>query len=202
MSLAFDTNRWAHVAPATKTELLQSLAFVMVAREIGGCHMFVSSEFENYPYKLFLLLDPSYASMSLGEVADMIHRDPTCRKDRFTKDFLQRFATSAALQSDDCIAVLTSMALVLRCDTSRRECAHAWLRRNLLLKGQTWAPEMAVASADWLLLRPYSGQMGLGNPFRTICLLPWGSWRRPIGTGPCECQGRTGLVSATGTLNP
>ena len=71
----------------------------------------------------------------------------------FTVDFRRHYDSKEKLHSPECRSVLFAPAILLRLDTSRMESRHAWLRRLLRVKGQTWVHELAQASADWVLLR-------------------------------------------------
>jgi hypothetical protein len=129
---------------------VQTMAFSMISRAVGGVHMLLDSIFARCPYTLWRLIEPS---ISIDDAVRAVVEVPLCMQDSFTKAFRRRFESADQLQSVESRAVLAAMATLLRLDTSRIECRHAFLRRVLHLKGQTWAHEISAASADWLLAR-------------------------------------------------
>jgi hypothetical protein len=87
----------------------------------------------------------------LDDVAALIFSDPPCSWDTFTTHFRKLFPSEEDLKSIQCLSTLLAIAVMIRLDTSRVECKHAWVRRLLLLKGQSWIPEFGAASADYLI---------------------------------------------------
>lgn len=174
----FDRSAWSHLGAPTRTELVQNLAFSMIARSVGGIHLLIGATFQKYPYKLFRLLDPAVPAQ---HTAASLARDGPCLWDRFARSVRQAFTSAKDLASSKCLAVLSSIAILLRLDTSRVECRHAWVRKALTLKGQASASEIAAVSADWLLARErVLESMGPGLPTREE------PGERRGGGGPCR----------------
>ena len=75
-----------------------------------------------------------------------------CRRDAWTKLFLQRFPDPISLISGDARACLIAMAVLLRWEITRQECRHRQLRR-LCRANETWLLLLHQISAQFLLLR-------------------------------------------------
>jgi hypothetical protein len=131
-SALFEASEWTFLPFEHQTGFEQSLAFTMIAKGITGIHRHLSSRFQGYPYRLWLLLD---TSRDVAATAASILSDPPCMRCPFTARFLQQYPTAEALQSDDCIHLLLLLGDLLRLDTARIEARHAWLRRVLVVKG-------------------------------------------------------------------
>jgi hypothetical protein len=127
-----DDAEWMFLPPALKTQKSRSLAFCMLAQSAGGIHAQLASVYSSYPYRLFLLIDPA---LPVTEAAHRIYTDLPCTWCDFTVSFRQRFRTEEDLTSNECRYVLISLAHLLRLETARVECRHAWLRRLLISKG-------------------------------------------------------------------
>jgi hypothetical protein len=146
----FEHSEWEFLPTKCCTQMEQSLAFGMLIRTLGGIHFHIASVFAAYPYRLWLLVD---SHTPLDSAVDAIWADPSCSWDPFTVDFRRHYDSKEKLRSPECRSLLFALAILLRLDTSRVESRHAWLRRLLRVKGQTWVHELAQASADWVLLR-------------------------------------------------
>ena len=86
---------------------------------------------QSYPFRLFLLL--------LREVTvDQVMQEE-CMWDDWTRGFVDYWSASeGGLASDACLCDLQVVVIVLQCDTVPIECAHASLRRALvILSAQT-----------------------------------------------------------------
>ena len=150
-NLVFDARKWGHIKFARQTDMAQTLSWAMLARVTGGVHMMVTTPFSQNPYKMIgLLLDPT---LPIDEAVRTLEKEPPCMQGDFMQDLFRHFPTTEMKQSSSCRAVVSAIAAILRTDTTRAECRHAWLRRCLAYKGQTWDHEIAVASADWVLTR-------------------------------------------------
>jgi hypothetical protein len=91
----------------------------MVAHSCGGVAMLISDVYEDYPYRLWMLIDPA---RSIDDVVQLILATALpCMLDEFSKVFLIQFGTSEKLRSLQCKLLLITMALLLRLDTG----AHA-----------------------------------------------------------------------------
>jgi hypothetical protein len=127
-----DEAEWAFLPPSLMTYKARSLAFSMLAQTAGGIQSQLSAVYSSYPYRLFLLIDPT---VPVAEAANRIHQDPACTWCEFTVRFRQKFRSIEDLQSGDCRHILVSIAHLLRLEKARVECRHAWLRRLLICKG-------------------------------------------------------------------
>lgn len=78
---------------------------------------------------------------------------PKCMMNQFSRDFMTLFPSRADLVSPACLATLKAIGVVFRLCIARIECRHAAVRRLLLSRGATWAEQLCVASADWLMMR-------------------------------------------------
>jgi hypothetical protein len=115
----FETTKWLCLPDANLTEEVQSYAFLMVAHSCGGVAMLISDVYEDYPYRLWLLIDPA---RSIDDVVQLILATALpCMLDEFSKVFLIQFCTSEKLRSLQCKLLLITIALLLRLDTG----AHA-----------------------------------------------------------------------------
>jgi hypothetical protein len=131
-SLISESSSWDFLPESLQTNRIRSIAFAMLARTAAGIHHQVSNEFAGYPYRLWLVIDPS---TPLDRAVEAILGDKECVWDEFTVQFRSRFKTADDLKSKTCRDLLIFLALLLRLDTVRIECRHAWLRRVLNMKG-------------------------------------------------------------------
>ena len=126
----------------------RSLIWAWATRPLGAILLLLEAAWLAYPYRLFLLLDPS---RDLKTTAEMLERDPECLLDDFARAFKSIFPKAVDLMSERCLAILVCLALLVRLDTSRIEARHAALRRLLLSKGSTWVNEFGEVSAGVIL---------------------------------------------------
>jgi hypothetical protein len=148
--LLFSTDAWAHLPRRCVTMKLQSYAYSLLAHMSGGvCHFF--GIFHCYPYRLFLLVLISDAEV--GDVATRLSKDPACMYDEFAAAFFAIFRTRDDLMGASCRMLLYILLVILRFDTARIECRHAFIRRLLLASSTTWSAILQTLSADFMLMR-------------------------------------------------
>ena len=121
--------------------------------------MLLSSVLASYPYQLWQLIDEK---VPVEQAVNSILAD-RCKFDDFTEALVQTFPDFQNLSSAHAKSILEAVGLLLRLDTSRIECWHAWLRRLFNYKGQTWKHHFAHASADWFLARQRNLEDEAGN---------------------------------------
>jgi hypothetical protein len=149
-TLMLQSGPWEFLPERCKTHLEMYLAFGMLARASGGIFGGLASSFAAYPYRLWLLVDPL---MPVDEAARLLYKDRPCMFDTFTQHIRKLYPTESDLKKSDLRSLLLSIGLLVRLDTSRIECRHAWVRRLLGIKGQTWKYLFGDASADYFLSR-------------------------------------------------
>lgn len=145
-SLGCEASHWVAVSAEGNTSSFRSLAFGMLARSLGGMTQVLFRHHAGFPFRLWRLLrEPSLAAGML--------KAPTCMKDTFTLDFLQRYPTPQRLQSNDCRAELLVTSLLARRAICRIECRHASLRRRVKMRVQCRRPPLVDLSASFVLMR-------------------------------------------------
>jgi hypothetical protein len=151
-ALLEDSAQWDCIPRHCRTHMETSVAAAMLLKSVAGVHHHITSVYQGYPYKLWVLMDLVVPRCQAVDAvyADM-SKEPPCLLDEISLDFCCRFNTKEKLGGDEARSVLQSLAVVVRLDTARVECSHAWLRRLLQIKGQTWVQEFLQCSADWLL---------------------------------------------------
>ena len=97
---------------------------------------------------MFEVLDPE----KVEEAARSIVSDPWCSYNPFTRDFRTKFSSEADLKSAVAAMVLLVTALLMRMETVRVECRHAWVRRLRNMLSQSHWQSFHMASAQTRVL--------------------------------------------------
>ncbi len=163
---------WDAVPATARTARARSLAFALVARAAGGVFQQIDMVDDAYPWRLWRLMDDELASDTVAELL----ATPNCLLDEFTKWFMVKFKTEAALKGEDCRALLSAVALHLPLDVSRIECRHGLIRRGGIMRSQTHSSEFSSMSADFVL----------GTAQRVFCS-HW-SRQQPTGDGAARVR--------------
>ena len=116
----------------------------------GSIEYYVRWRWRGYPFKLFVLLDPSQDTML---VADEILSDCKHLYDPFTMAWVTVYNTVALLTSIPALTALWMVGVLKRLITARIECRHALIRMLLLMKMSTRGADLASLSSDFILTR-------------------------------------------------
>ena len=171
---------WKSLMDKYRTVRHRSQVWASLTRNLGCIWFGVTFAYMCYPYRLWLLIDPL---LNVAETARKLFHDRRCSWCAFTHKFRACFPTEASLRGSKCLAVLRLLAALLRLDTSRIECRHASIRRQLRQKGATWLAAFEEVSASFILMRarileslanPASSHTGagsrhIGGMFRAFC---------------------------------
>lgn len=150
--LLTDQSAWGALHPTHRAVQVCAKAFSHVARAIGGVFMLISFPLSSCPFRLWTLLTARDDDDLAAKAAELFYT-PKCMMDKFSRDFMTLFPSRADLVSPTCLATLKAIGVILRLCIARIECRHAAVRRLLLSRGATWAEQLCVASADWLMMR-------------------------------------------------
>ena len=89
------------------TEAFRTTLFQLTMRLGSVCYQLVKVPTRGFPFKLFKLLLPQYATQAF---AQEVLQTRTCLLDRFSRDLLRQFNTPEALLSDEFKAILIAVA--------------------------------------------------------------------------------------------
>ena len=120
----FEPVSWGALRPLGRTVSNSCLAFACIRYTVCALYQLILRQLSGYPWKLFLLI-----TMPSNALADEILNAPKCMLDEFTRLFLRRFCSRAALLSNKCRAILIALAVFLRYEICRIECRHSYLRK-------------------------------------------------------------------------
>ena len=137
----FEPESWGALRPLGRTVSNSCLAFARTGCTVCALYQLILRHLPGFPWKLFLLITmPSHA------LADEILNAPKCMLDEFTRLFLRRFCSRAALLSNKCRAILLALAVFLRYLICRIECRHSYLRK-FVFASASWKPTLELISS-------------------------------------------------------
>ena len=119
-----DKDLWVHMP---ETEEWRSQLLRMMMRPAACVFQLVKITTQGFPYRLAALVVGSLTA----EEADKILKTPKCLLDRFSRDFLARFASVQQLQSEEAKQMMTLVSHMALCCTYTTERLHSCnLRRT------------------------------------------------------------------------
>lgn len=134
---------WGGMPDSSLTIAQRALAYRMISR-IGCCvEELLRSEHRRFPVALFRLL----ATPDESTVAEL-KATPECVRDAWSHTFLQTYDDNPA--SEEAMAVLVSVASMLKLDIAEIECRHASIRRHLHTRIQTHVMSFSELSGMWM----------------------------------------------------
>ena len=146
---------WSGLPIVALTVERRCLAFRLLSRTGCCIEELLREEHMRCPVVLFKLLDKPERA-----VADEIKAIPECVRDPWAHRFLSTYADPIAPEP---LAVLTTIASLVKADIAEVECRHASIRRHLHSRLQTHGMEFGYLSGQFLAqqVRCRAGEMGL-----------------------------------------
>ena len=140
--LLCEAKLWSALPEGCLTVSHRCLVYRMLSRLACCVEELLCSEHRRYPIALFRLLD----SPDAATAAD-IKGVPECVLDSFSSDFLGTYPDPTC---DEALAVLSSVAALLKLDIAEIECRHAAIRRHLHTRVQTHVMCFSHLSGMWM----------------------------------------------------
>jgi len=141
--------KWEPIRPVARTLGLASLCFTMFMSTACAYEQMCLSWIAGAPYLLWELLHKPSRELAQRILA---LSKALCLCDEFTRHFLKRFSTEAALLSHRCKACLICIGLLVHWEIVRIECRHA-LSRRWALAHQTVGIDVQQLSGKHILHR-------------------------------------------------
>ena len=139
------------VSYADITGQLRCLRFRMIACSMTSLHALVRMSHRGMPYQLFQMLSTNIRHMAdKCDVAKLLLQFPQCMCEPLSKSLLETFNSEALLVSDECLAILESLATVMCLNIAGLECKHAKNREHTLLRNRGWVPSLETISSKFL----------------------------------------------------
>ena len=140
----FSTAEWKVLPPEGCTEAACCLAFRQLSRANAAMHLLLTMVRRGYPFKLISALLGAAARLAICE-------DFQCMWDSITELHLEKFP-GAELGSEESLAIIETLALLMRSDISRIEARHASIRRQVVGNSvQVRRAGFRKASANFIL---------------------------------------------------
>ena len=145
VSLMTNSNEWAAIRGAARTEARENQAFRLLARTLALAQ-YEEDRGANYPERLFLLVTGELAS-------DQVMKEQ-CQWTPWVEGFVKFWVSKGGLDHIDCRVDLHVMLIILFTNTAALEAKHAALRRQAVVRS-CQCPTMAAetASAEEVLRR-------------------------------------------------
>ena len=119
--------------------------FAMTSAGLCGLHVYLRMPRQQFPYKLFLLLEEASDSR-LQEFIDC----PPCMWDELSTQLLTHFGKSL-LDPEEGLAVLQSLADIICVDVANIEAAHSSTREFSQLRSKGWTSSLQTISSRFVL---------------------------------------------------
>lgn len=168
-SLLLRSSEWVALPASEQTFKNRALAFGMLSRALCGVHINLHMPCQAYPVRLWSLVNPAGEAAREATAADL-QSDPDCMCDEFGRAYRKHFHNRLA--SEESVVCLTLIGLLVDLDISEQECLHAYVRRVLRGRNQTWKKTAEEVSADWSMARARSLEAGTwwANEGRDSCV--------------------------------
>ena len=141
-ALFHNPKNWQLFEEEALTFRFAGLAFRTLSRMGAAVIQLLVHHHQQYPWRLFLLLDSP-------QLAPDLVAEPACRKDAWTQR-LQRLYPE--FQGEEFMAILHLHATQQPVDIASIEAKHASIRRQVCMRSvQTWTLGFSHTSAEWLL---------------------------------------------------
>ena len=116
----------------------------MLCGALCGLHSLLRIPRRGMPYAMFLLLQDNSPAK-----AEALLRTPACMTDPLWASLCQRFPDSQAMQSEEFLAVLETLAGLVSVDVAAIEAGHSMTRELCQLRSRGWFSSLESVASKW-----------------------------------------------------
>lgn len=183
---------WLCLPARLRHEGTKRSALALLLRACGGVFFFLAKPQQQYPYKLWKLLD---STKNFDDTVEELFSDRPCSMDSFTAKFRAHFRTREDLRSKRCRAVLMALGYLVRLSIARPWGGVKWqtVLDSILVNFTKRSPVFGSNTTPFLP----EGFMGLPTPLSEVS-----GWRTCMATPTLSSLAATAglLVGALGLL--
>ncbi|CAK0908443.1 unnamed protein product, partial [Prorocentrum cordatum] len=182
-NLLWDTSKWPALEFHDRTRVMANVAFSMISATKCTSRSLLFRRWAGFPCKLWGLL--SCGPQDRQALAHELLHSPKCLLDPWSEHFLKKYSTVPLLTGSEALGVLHVVGLLVKIDNCFIECLNALLRRLQREKSQTHCPDIAAASAEFVIRQQAIQEKEVIS--RSRALRPPEN-TRPEGSRPPRCK--------------